>query len=213
VAAYKLNYAFYIAYGRLGMEALENSISCIPDTIPVIIDCKVGDIANTMLQYGKAFFDEMKADAITVNPLMGEDVITPLLGYQDKLLFLLAVTSNPSAVDFLKRNCLYREIALKLNNWGATHIGAVVGATNTNELKEMRELMPQTIFLIPGIGAQGGNLADVMNSSLSSATDPRILINSSRGIIFKGKGMDFAQTASEETEKLRNSINAYLSVS
>ena len=212
-AAYKLNYAFYIAQGRQGMEALKQSISFMPESIPVIIDCKIGDIANTMVQYGKAFFDDFKADAITVNPLMGEDVLTPLLSYQDKMFFLLAVTSNPSATDFLKNNMLYREIAKKINTWGASQIGAVVGATNSIELKEMRELMPQTIFLSPGIGAQGGNLAEVMNSALSSPTDPKILINSSRGIIFKDRTADFDRVAAEETEKLRNSINEYLSLS
>ncbi|MBW6516464.1 MAG: orotidine-5'-phosphate decarboxylase [Candidatus Cloacimonetes bacterium] len=210
VAAYKLNYAFYISQGQKGLEALKQSIAIIPDHIPVIIDCKIGDIANTMVQYGKAFFEELQADAITVNPLMGEDVITPLSNYKDKMLFLLALTSNPSATDFLKRNQLSKNIATKIAQWGSDQIGAVVGATNTDELSEMRQLMPKTLFLIPGVGAQGGNLSDVMKNALSSKEDPRILINSSRGIIFKERGKDFAKIASIETENLRRAINEYI---
>ena len=210
VAAYKLNYAFYIANGQQGLQALEESITLIADYIPVIIDCKIGDIANTTAQYGKAFFEKFKADAITVNPLMGIDVITPLLSYKEKLLFVLAVTSNPSSADFLKRNNLYKDIANKIAEWGSGQCGAVVGATNPEELQELRQMMPQTLLLIPGIGAQGGKVEDVMLNGLSTKEDPRILINSSRGIIFKERGTAFADKAAEEADLLRIEINRYL---
>lgn len=210
VAAYKLNLAFYLAAGRKGLLALYETITYIPPSIPVIIDCKAGDIANTMSRYGDAFLSELQADAITVNPLMGEDVITPLIKHEGKFFFILALTSNPSATDFLKQNDLYRKIARKIDAWGAERFGAVVGATNSQQLSEMREMMPKTIFLIPGIGAQGGSMEEVMKNAPATKKEPRILINSSRGIIFKDRGRDFAKVASEETEKLRLSVNKYL---
>jgi orotidine-5'-phosphate decarboxylase len=176
----------------------------------VIIDCKVGDIANTMNRYARAFFNEMKADAITVNPLMGEDVITPLRAYKDKLSFILAVTSNPTASDFLKKNALYRTIVEKIAEWGSEQFGAVVGATNPGELSELRKMLPETLFLVPGIGAQGGDIEVVMKEGTAKRSDPRMLINSSRGIIFREKGENFAEAAAEATEELRISINQYL---
>ncbi len=210
VAAYKLNFAFYLSAGFAGMQALKESISLIPGNIPAIIDCKTGDIANTMRNYGKAFFDEMKADAVTVNPLMGEDVFTPLLSFREKFLFILTLTSNPSASQFLKKNSLYRDIAKLINNLDCRQSGAVVGATNPQQLAELREMMPQSLFLIPGIGAQGGSIEEVMKYTPAARNDPRILINSSRGIIFKDRGTGFAAAASRETGKLRQNINRCL---
>jgi orotidine-5'-phosphate decarboxylase len=209
VAAYKLNYAFYIANGFSGLKALAETISFIPKHIPIILDVKVGDIANTMANYAKGYLEYMNADAITVNPLMGEDVMTPLIGFDDKFFFVLALTSNPSATDFLKQDDLYKKISHKISQWGTKQFGAVVGATNPQELKVVRSLMPDTLFLIPGIGAQGGNLNDVMTNAAGSKS-PLILINSSRGIIHKSKEDDFADIALKETELLRDGINRYL---
>jgi len=169
VAAYKLNFAFYLANGLAGIDALSKTITAIPDYIPVILDVKVGDIANTMKHYGKAFFDLMKVDSITVNPLMGEDVITPLLPYKDKFFFVLALTSNRSATDFLKHRNLYKDISKKIERWGHKQIGAVVGATNSAQLKEVRSLMPETIFLIPGIGALKSQPMSSMNGRAPSS--------------------------------------------
>ncbi len=210
VAAYKLNFAFYISQGKKGIKALEKTLEQIPNYIPVILDVKIGDIGNTMQQYAKAFYDEYKADAITVNMMMGCDVVDPLLVYKDKLIFVLALTSNQSASDFLKKNELYIEIAKKINKYGFKQVGAVVGATNTLELSSMRKLMPNTLFLIPGVGAQGGKVSEVVHYAKASSQEPQLLINSSRNIIFADDSAKFADTAYTETEHLRAEINQYL---
>lgn len=210
VAAYKLNFAFYISSGPAGLDALLKTIKHIPNYVPIILDVKIGDISNTMVHYGRAFYDYFKVDSLTVNPLMGEDVITPLLGYEGKLLFALVVTSNRSSSDFLKQNDLYRRIANKVEKWGEKNVGAVVGATNPKELKEVRSLMPKSLFLIPGIGAQGGNLLDVVSNTVASKKTPLILINSSRGIIFKDNSPKYIDAVVHETEELRLAINRLL---
>ena len=210
VAAYKLNYAFYLSSGKKGLEALEKSLDAIPDYIPKILDVKVGDISNTMTHYAKAYFEYLKVDAITVNPLMGEDVITPLIEFPEKFFFVLAITSNQSASDFLKKNNLYKNISRKIKKWGHLHTGAVVGATNSEEIQIARSLMPKTLFLIPGIGTQGGSLDEVMKKAICSKDNPAILINSSRGIIHKSKDDDFVTVAVRETDKLREKINVSL---
>lgn len=209
-ACYKPNLAFYMAAGKAGFEALERTLEIIPGYVPVIIDCKVGDIGNTMTAYAAAFLREMGFDAITVNPLMGEDVLKPLETYEHAMKFVLTLTSNPSAEDFLKRNDLYRDIAKWLHKKGHDQWGAVVGATNPQELREIRNLMPQSVFLIPGVGAQGGDLAQVVHNAAASLSDPRFVINSSRGIIFKSSGADFAEAAYQATDDLREAINSNL---
>jgi orotidine-5'-phosphate decarboxylase len=210
-ACYKPNLAFYLAAGEKGMKALYQTIAYIPSHIPVLLDCKVGDIGNTMGAYAKAFFNDMKVDAITVNPLMGKDVYEPCLDYPGKMLFLLALTSNPSAIDYLKLDDLYQYIAHDVALHDHTQVGAVVGATQTRDLQLMRKLMPESLFLIPGIGAQGGNVSDVMLSAIRDKSDPRILINSSRNIIFADGSHDFAVKAASAAEELRLEIQSYLS--
>ncbi len=204
--AYKPNLAFYLAMGVKGLEALKLTIDAIPEDIPVILDCKVGDIGNTMDAYLKGFFEEMGVDAITVNPLMGKDVIKMMVNDVKSFAFALALTSNPSAKDFLLKGGLYREIAEWIKGFDEKQVGAVVGATQTSHLEEMRTLLPSQIFLIPGIGAQGGDLQAVLDNAVSSFAEPNILINSSRGIIFKDSGTSFAETAGKEAEKLRDQI-------
>ncbi len=206
-ACYKPNFAFYLSAGKKGFEALEKTIAYIPSEIPVILDVKVGDIGNTMKHYAKAFFEELAVDSITVNPLMGSDVIDPLLEYPDKMKFLLVLTSNKSANDYLKREQLFKVIGEMVLKSDSKQIGAVVGGTNSKELKEIRELMPESIFLVPGIGAQGGNLEVVMNNAISSKDNPLLLINSSRGIIFASSEKDFAEASRKATISLKNSIN------
>lgn len=201
-AAYKPNLAFYIADGMRGMEALQKTIVYIPPEIPIIIDCKVGDIGSTMQGYVKGFFQKMKADAITVNPLMGRDVIKPIMDIEDSFAFVLALTSNKSAEDFFHAENLKEKIPLWMKEYGHTRIGAVVGATQVKDLKLMRELMPERIFLIPGIGAQGGDLQAVLKNTIYNEKDPRILINSSRGIIFAGSDDDFDYRALKAAEEL-----------
>ncbi|PID28330.1 MAG: orotidine-5'-phosphate decarboxylase [Candidatus Cloacimonadota bacterium] len=210
VGVYKPNFAFYAAAGKKGLDALEKTMAYIPEDIPVIVDCKVGDIGNTMKYYGKAFLEEMNADSITVNPLMGHDVLKPLTEYPDKMKFILVLTSNPTSSDFLKPNDLYKKIAKYVAENDNKSFGAVVGATNSSELKELRELMPETVMLVPGIGAQGGSLEEVMLNASAGKEDPKLLINSSRGIIFASSGKDFAEAARAKTLALRDEINSYL---
>ncbi len=210
VACYKPNLAFYLATGEKGMKALYQTIAHVPSHIPVLLDCKVGDIGNTMSSYMKAFFQDMGVDAITVNPLMGKDVFKPCFDYPGKMIFLLALTSNPSAIDYLKLNSLFQNIAHDIALLDHTKVGAVVGATQSQDLKLMRKIMPDSLFLIPGIGAQGGNLADVMRDAIKDKTDPRILINSSRNIIFADDSSDFAEKANGAAEELRAEIQCYL---
>ena len=213
VAAYKPNFAFYISQGEKGIIALKKTISYISSDIPIILDVKVGDIGNTMTQYAKAYFEELNVDAITANPLMGFDVIEPLLKYQDKYIFLLVLTSNKSNIDFLNNDKkLYLTICEKIKEWTTDNIGAVVGATNDEEIKEIRNLLPDLVFLIPGIGAQGGDLDIVMKNALGK-NEPNILINSSRGIIFACKdkdSKDFAKVAGNAASELQERINNYL---
>ncbi len=213
VAAYKPNFAFYVSQGIKGIESLQKTISYIPDDIPVILDVKVGDIGNTMKHYAKAYFDVFNVDALTVNPLMGYDVIDPFEKYKDKYLFVLALTSNPSNTDFLNSEyMLYEGICEKINEWDQDMLGAVVGATNDEEMSAIRGMLPDSIFLIPGIGAQGGNLEKVMKYT-TGKEHPNILINSSRGIIFsysKENENDFNASAREACKELQERINNLL---
>lgn len=207
---YKPNLAFYLKDGLRGLEALKQTVDYIPDEIPVILDCKVGDIGNTMAAYVSAFFDELGVDAITFNPLMGSDVASPILKDERNFGFALALTSNPSAADFLKSDALAERISSWIENYPEQQIGAVVGATQSAELEAMRKQLKGRILLIPGVGAQGGDLKAVLDYAIDSPESPKILINSSRGIIFKDSGRGFADTAGQEAKKLRDEIHSLL---
>lgn len=213
VACYKPNFAFYLSQGLKSLTSLQKTIAYIPDHIPVILDVKTGDIGNTMANYAKAFFQDWKVDAITCNTLMGKDVVKALTPFEDNFAFILALTSNPSAADYFKPNELYKRISQDISKLPLTQFGAVVGATNSEELKELRRLMPETLFLIPGIGAQGGSLEEVVTSTLYSRQDARFLINSSRGIIFADDSVNFAKVAREKTNELRTEINKIIAES
>jgi orotidine-5'-phosphate decarboxylase len=210
VAAYKLNFAFYLSSGRKGIDALERTILQIPYYIPIILDVKTGDIGNTVEHYARAYFEEFTVDAVTVNPLMGQDSLQPFLNYHERMKFVLVLTSNPGAADYLKRNDLYMQLARWVDSCDCKEVGAVVGATQKNELKSLRQAMPNTLFLIPGIGAQGGEITQTVRYAMASPTDPRFLINSSRGIIYASDGVDFAEAAFQATEDLRVAINNHL---
>ena len=207
---YKPNLAFYLADSLRGLEALQRSIAHIPDDIPVILDCKVGDIGSTMQSYVKAFFDELKVDAITVNPLMGNDVLEPILKHQSAFAFVLALTSNPSAQDFFKTQKMDEAVAEWMKPLPNNRIGAVVGATQTNDLSQMRSQLQDRLLLIPGVGAQGGDLKAVMEYAIHTAENPNILINSSRGIIFASNTEDFDKAAAQEAKALKAKILQYL---
>ncbi len=200
--AYKPNLAFYLADGLRGLAALYDTIASIPPDIPVILDCKVGDIGSTMAAYVQAFFKDLKVDAITINPLMGADVLQPLLEIESSFAFALALTSNPSARDFFHQHELKVAIPRWMSDYPVEKLGAVVGATQVTDLLAMRQSLPDRLFLVPGVGAQGGDLQAVLKSAIASKDEPRILINSSRGIIFASSGEDYAQAARTAAHEL-----------
>ena len=201
--AYKPNLAFYLSDGIRGLEALQHTVEFIPREIPVILDCKVGDIGSTMEQYAVSFFDHMRFDAITLNPLMGSDVLKPVLNRENSFAFALAQTSNPSAEEFFLQGRMAEQVSDWINKYPAEKLGAVVGATQNQDLKRMRALLPGRIFLIPGIGAQGGNLEAVLQNAVDTHEQPNILINSSRGIIFRERTPQFAQAAGQAAAELK----------
>jgi len=206
--AYKPNLAFYLADGLRGITALYDTVACIPPEIPVILDCKVGDIGSTMSAYVQAFFKDLKVDAITINPLMGADVLKPLLEIESSFAFALALTSNPSAQDFFQAHELKVAIPRWIEDYPLERLGAVVGATQVADLKSMRKSLPDRLLLIPGVGAQGGDLQAVMTHAIANKAEPRILINSSRGIIFASSGEDYAEAAGTAAQKLYEACKA-----
>jgi orotidine-5'-phosphate decarboxylase len=217
VCAYKLNLAFYEALGLDGLDAMKRTIKYVPDNIPVIGDAKRGDIGNTAKAYAKAIFDVFGFDAATLNPYLGFDSVEPFIEYWDRGVFILCRTSNPGAVDFQnlplemenKRLPLFAIVALRAAQWNKHgNIGLVVGATYSEELKLIRQNHPDMLLLIPGIGAQGGDLA----SAVSYGVDGRgrkAIISSSRQIIYASKEKDFAQAARQAASSLREQINRH----
>ena len=213
VCAYKPNLAFYEAYGIKGLEALKKTCEYIPENIPIILDAKRGDIGNTSKMYAKAIFDEFKADGVTLNPYLGEDSLSHFLEYEDKCSFILCLTSNAGAKDFQLQNIegksLYKIVAEKVKSWNKKmNCGLVVGATYPEQLKEIREIAEEMPILIPGIGAQKGDV----ELTVKYGTDRNgelAIINSSRGIIYASSEKDFAQSARDEAKKSRDLFNTY----
>jgi len=218
VCAYKPNLAFYEALGSEGLDALKQTVKYIPDDVPVIGDAKRGDIGNTAKAYARAIFDNLNFDATTVNPYLGFDSIEPFIQYTNKGVFILCRTSNTGAVDFQSLRCeteehsyrpLFELVALKASQWNTYgNIGLVVGATHLEELRLIRNSYPDMPLLIPGIGAQGGDLASVVRYGVNAQGEGAI-INSSRQIIYASKGKDFAQAARRVALSLREQINNY----
>ncbi len=212
VCAYKPNLGFYLQWGAAGVIALERTIAYIPDHIPVILDCKTGDIGHTQAAWAAGLFDEWGVDAITVNPYVGAEAVLPMIGKRpDKAVYILARTSNPSAADFqgdlLQKQGLSAEVIRQSQTWAtAGHKGYVVGATYPQEMAIARELAPDASFLIPGIGAQGGSLETAVQFGPDLAAGP--LISSSRGIIYASSQVDFAEAARAAAVQLRDRINA-----
>ncbi len=217
VCAYKLNFAFYEALGDTGLTTLKDTVRLIPDNIPVIGDAKRTDIGNTSRAYARAIFDNFNFDAVTVNPYLGFDSIEPFIRYHDRGVFILCRTSNAGAADFQSLRSeaggsyrpLFEIVARKASLWN-THgnIGLVVGATYPEELKLIRQSHPDMLLLIPGIGAQGGDLA----SAVRWGVDPegeKAIINSSRQILYASKGQDFARAACQAAAELRDRINRH----
>jgi orotidine-5'-phosphate decarboxylase len=213
VCAYKPNLAFYEALGSEGLAVLEKTIKYIPGDIPVIGDAKRGDIGNTAKAYAKALFSVLGFDAATVNPYLGFDSIEPFINYQDKGVFILCRTSNKGATDFQDLYTdglpLYEVVARKAKEWNVHgNIGLVVGATYPEELKKVRSICPEMPLLIPGIGAQGGDLASAVGYGVD-ARGEKAIINVSRQILYASKEKDFARAARNVAEKIRNQINDY----
>lgn len=207
VCAYKPNVAFYETLGRKGWKALERTRDAIPKHIPVIIDAKRGDIGHTAAMYARALFDHLGADAVTVNPLLGTDSLEPFLAHTSRGVFVLCLTSNPGSREFQLRNRLHLQIARACRGWAKTNsnVGLVVGATHPKELREIRTLCPDQLLLVPGIGAQGGDLAWVLRAGMSHL-GPQMIINASRSVIHASRGKDFAEAARRAAEKIREEI-------
>ena len=212
--AYKPNLAFYEALGSAGLAILEQTIKHIPGDVPVIADAKRGDIGNTAKAYAKALFSVFGFDAATVNPYLGYDSIEPFISYQDKGVFILCRTSNRGAADFqdLRTNGLplYETVAHKAREWNIhDNIGLVVGATYPEELRRVRSICPEMCLLIPGVGAQGGDLASAVSYGVD-ARGERAIFNVSRQILYASKGKDFARVARTVADEIRRQINSHL---
>ena len=211
VCAYKPNLGFYLQWGAAGVIALERTIAYIPRHIPVILDCKTGDIGHTQAAWGNGLFEEWQVDAVTVNPFVGAEAVVPMIGTRaDKAVYILARTSNPSATNFQgdlpQENGLSAEVLRQSQTWQtAGHKGYVMGATYPDELATARRLAPDANFLIPGIGAQGGNLEMAVEFGSDATAGP--VISSSRSIIYASGGEDFAEAAREAAMALRDKIN------
>ena len=217
VCAYKPNIAFYEALGNEGLDALKQTVKYVPDDIPVIVDAKRGDIGNTAKAYARAIFDCFNFDATTVSPYLGFDSLEPFIQYTSKGILILCRTSNAGAADFQSLRCeieggsrpLFELVALKASQWNVYgNIGLVVGATYPEELRLIRNSHPDMPLLIPGIGAQGGDLASTVRYGVNNKGEGAI-INSSRGIIYASPGEDFAQAARQAASSLRDQINYY----
>lgn len=211
--AYKPNLAFYESLGVAGWVALEKTVKYLKENYPdqfIIADAKRGDIGNTSQMYARSFFGHLGVDAITVAPYMGEDSVTPFLGYEGKWVVLLALTSNKGSHDFqhIKDEAgelLFETVMRKSQVWAsADEMMYVCGATQAEMFDELRRVAPRHFFLVPGVGAQGGSLEEV--SKRGMIDDCGLLVNSSRGVIYASNGEDFAERAGEEARKLREQM-------
>ncbi len=213
ICCYKPNFAFYSALGAGGFATLKRTLDHIPADIPVLIDAKVGDMGNTAEQYARTFYEVLGCDALTVTPYLGHDCVAPFAAFKDRTTFLVCLTSNPGADDFQKKHLgdrpLYEQVVAKARAWNAANnIGLVVGATQPTHLARVRQLAPDMPLLLPGIGAQGGDIAAAVKNGCD-ARGAGILINSSRGILYASQGSDFAAAARQATLTLRDAINAH----
>ena len=212
--AYKPNIAFYEALGPSGWATLQKTIDYIPDDILVIADAKRGDIGNTSKQYAEAFFNKLACDAITVAPYMGEDSVTPFLEYTGKWVILLILTSNKGSRDFQTLDFdgekLYETVLERSLLWGSPeNLMFVVGATHPEDFLNIRNLAPDHFLLVPGVGAQGGTLGDVVQYGFNA--DCGLLVNASRSIIFASDGDDFTSQAYEAALDLQQQMAQILS--
>ena len=214
--AYKPNTAFYEAYGLKGWKSLEKTINYLNETYPeifTIADAKRGDIGNTSAMYAKAFFEDLAFDSVTVAPYMGKDSIEPFLTFKHKHTIMLALTSNEGAFDFQTKKInekeVYKHVLETSKNWkNSENLMYVVGATKAEYFKEIRKIIPNSFLLVPGVGAQGGSLQDVCAYGLTKNIG--LLINSSRGIIYASKDLNFAKNAALKAEELQQQMATIL---
>lgn len=214
--AFKLNIAFYEAYGIKGWKALEKTINYINNNYPeifTIADAKRGDIGNTSRMYAKSFFEELNFDSITVNPYMGRDSVEPFLEYNDKNTIILGLTSNEGSKDLQlipsANEYVFMDLIKSSKTWkNSKNLMYVIGATKTEYLEEIRKIIPDNFLLIPGVGAQGGNLNEVCKKTLNQNVG--VIINSSRGIIYSGDDENFDQAAAIAAKKLKNQMEEIL---
>jgi len=211
--AYKINTAFYESNGIKGWEAMEQTVNYIPATHFKIADAKRGDIGNTSSQYAKAFFETLNFDAITVAPYMGYDSIQPFLEYENKFTIVLGLTSNKGSEDFQQLNVgdnyLYETVLQKVSEWGTKeNLMFVIGATKATELVSIRKIIPDNFLLIPGVGFQGGSLAEVSQFGMNN--DCGLLVNASRAIIYAGDDENFAEEARIIAQQYQAEMMSYL---
>lgn len=217
VCAYKPNLAFYTANGLKGYNSLVKTIAYIGNDIPIILDAKINDIGNTAQMYAQSVFQALNCDSVTLNPYMGFDSIEPFTHFEGKCVFSLCLTSNSGSNDFqyisFNGKPFYELVMNKLVEWKNNtgfEIGAVVGATHPEELKTLREIAPDTLFLIPGIGSQGGDLEKVCK--YSKINKYLALINVSRNVIYAGTGVNFDVDVNKAALQIRNEINSLISL-
>jgi orotidine-5'-phosphate decarboxylase len=223
--AYKPNVAFYESLGPRGLESLEKTVKYIPVECLTIADAKRGDIGNTSAMYAKTFFEYYGFDAVTVAPYMGKDSVMPFLECKDKWVILLALTSNEGSRDFQMlvhsqqstvdsqeprtKSRLYEEVISKSRGWGTPeNLMYVIGATHPGMFSDIRKQVPDHFLLVPGVGAQGGNLEEISKAGMNKVCG--LLVNSSRQIIYASAGADFAQAAAKESQVMRAEMKKYL---
>ncbi|RLD29598.1 MAG: orotidine-5'-phosphate decarboxylase [Bacteroidetes bacterium] len=214
--AYKPNIAFYEACGIKGWKALEKTIAYLNEKYPdvfTIADAKRGDIGNTSAMYAKAFFEDLNFDSVTVTPYMGKDSVEPFLSFEGKHTILLALTSNEGASDFQTKKIegieVYKRVLETSKTWkNSENLMYVVGATKAEYLAEIRQIVPNSFLLVPGIGVQGGSLTEVCSYGMTENVG--LLVNSSRGIIYASSGTDFAEAAEAAAKKLQEQMQVIL---
>ena len=212
--AYKPNLAFYESLGVKGWESLQKTMEYIPSDIFTIADAKRGDIGNTSRMYAKTFFEYFNFDSVTVAPYMGNDSVAPFLEFGNKWVILLVATSNIGGLDFQYKKIeggkrVFEEVLEKSVEWGdEENLMYVVGATRAEMLSDIRAIVPDSFLLVPGVGAQGGSLEEVAKYGMNDTCG--LLVNSSRGIIYAGSGIDFALVAEKKSKELQSQMAAQL---
>lgn len=212
--SFKINTAFYEQYGSQGWEVMEETLKYIPEGFFTIADAKRGDIGNTSLMYARAFLENMQFDAITVSPYMGADSIEPFYKVADKFVIALGLTSNPGSADLQMQKLedgsyVFEQTIKKICSWGTPENTMIVaGATHGDLLKKVRQAAPAYFLLVPGVGAQGGSLSEVVAAAMNAETG--LLVNASRSVIYASSGADYAQAAGAAAKHLQQQMAVYL---